>query len=411
MKAVVLEIRNGLAAVLCEDGTVKKVRRSGLVGETIELDDSGHRVTNLPRSITRWAAGAAAAVVILSGAMYGYNNAYAYSYVTMDVNPSLVFVLNRNNRVLRVEAQNDDAQAIADSLNSAGVRRMTLSEAINEATNLLYESDYLGGDDTDLIRIEISSRGKSQREALTEEVDTFFEKRDDDDLVVFVSTKDNNEPSDEWHVINRPDDLPDPTQNKTPAEPPSDRPAEPDGLSDDRGTMPEDMPDADTSAGRRDGSFPGIPAEYEYDAPVPSPAAQGDAVPADADVSNTETTPAVSPAPQDEPVPAGSTSAPEAVPSSSPTEPDGSASTPPATPAGQNDSTAPDGTPPATPAADNRSEDSGAPSGDPGRSAPGSGSAQTRPSQDPVALRTGSAPADSVTNTDEQPATGMEVLS
>ena len=38
MKAVVLEIQDGVAAVLTEDGTVEKVRRECMVGETIELD-------------------------------------------------------------------------------------------------------------------------------------------------------------------------------------------------------------------------------------------------------------------------------------------------------------------------------------------------------------------------------------
>ena len=40
MKAVVLEIRNGTAAVLREDGIVEKFRKSCEVGQTIELPGS-----------------------------------------------------------------------------------------------------------------------------------------------------------------------------------------------------------------------------------------------------------------------------------------------------------------------------------------------------------------------------------
>ena len=115
MKAVVLETHGGFAAVLRDDGVVEKIRRSCQVGETVELEE--RKVVAFPKRIGRWSVAAAAALILLtSGGLYGYNNAYAYSYVTLDINPSIEYVLNRKNEILRVTALNDDAQAIVESV-------------------------------------------------------------------------------------------------------------------------------------------------------------------------------------------------------------------------------------------------------------------------------------------------------
>ena len=188
MKAVVLEVRGGYAAVLKEDGTVEKIRRSCAVGDTIELTEEA-KIVAFPKKPVRWVAAAAAALVILSaGGTYGYNTAYAYSYVTLDANPSLEYVLNRQNRVLSISALNEDAEAIAEALNDSGIRRATLTEAIEETTELLYEADYLGEDSDNCLLVSVNSHGKRQQESLTEEVDAYFSARGDEkELTVYVT--------------------------------------------------------------------------------------------------------------------------------------------------------------------------------------------------------------------------------
>lgn len=188
MKAVVLEIRDGVAAVLREDGTVEKIRRECRVGDTVELPERG-RIMTFPQKAARWAAGAAAALLLVSGGAYGYNNAYAYSYVTLDVNPSIEYVLNRRNLVLRVDALNEDGETLARALNDGGVRGEGLTDAIDETTRLLYEEAYLGGGESD-IYIHVYSRGETQREALAEEVGAYFTAREDESLTVYVTNGD-----------------------------------------------------------------------------------------------------------------------------------------------------------------------------------------------------------------------------
>ena len=175
MKAVVLEIRDGVAAVLLEDKTIKHIRCDCEVGDTLEIEAAG-RVTRFPKRMTRWAVAAAAAIVLISGGSYGYNNAYAYSYVTLDANPSIEYVLNRRNEVLSVSALNEDAVPIVEELNEGGVRGATLTELLEETTELLYRAEYLEADGDDCLLISVTSRGERQREALNTEIEAFDEK-------------------------------------------------------------------------------------------------------------------------------------------------------------------------------------------------------------------------------------------
>lgn len=174
MKAVVLEIRDGVAAVLMEDKTIRHIRCDCEVGDTIEIEDYG-QVTRFPKRMTRWAAAAAAAIVLISGGSYGYNNAYAYSYVTLDANPSIEYVLNRHNEVISVSALNEDAVSIVEEINSGSVRGSALAELLEETTVLLYRDEYLDSED-DCLLISVASRGERQREALNTEIEAFNEK-------------------------------------------------------------------------------------------------------------------------------------------------------------------------------------------------------------------------------------------
>ena len=176
MKGVVLEIRDGVAAVLLEDKTVKHIRCDCEVGDTLEIEAAG-RITQFPKRMTRWAVAAAAAIVLISGGSYGYNNAYAYSYVTLDANPSIEYVLNRRNEVLSVSALNEEAVPIVEELNEGGVRGSTLTELLEETTELLYRAEYLEADGDDCLLISVTSRGERQRETLNKEIKAFDEKQ------------------------------------------------------------------------------------------------------------------------------------------------------------------------------------------------------------------------------------------
>jgi len=162
MKAVVLELHKGTAAVLCEDGTVRKVRRSCAVGDTIELD--GGRTRAFP-PIARYAAAAVLAVAVLGGA-HTYFAASPYSYVSLDVNPSVEYTLNRMDRVISVRALNDDAVSVVDDL-AETVRNDTLSEAVEKTLQSLYDGGYLDADAQEYAIASVASKSGETAEKLS----------------------------------------------------------------------------------------------------------------------------------------------------------------------------------------------------------------------------------------------------
>ena len=132
MKAVVLEIKNGVAAVLTADGEVVKTRQKCSVGETIELDRKTARFPDLRQKLTRTAAAAAAAVIV-SGGSYTYTTALACSYVSLDVDGSSVELsINRMDRVIGVRAMNDGSEDVARELISE-IKNKKLEDAIDNA--------------------------------------------------------------------------------------------------------------------------------------------------------------------------------------------------------------------------------------------------------------------------------------
>lgn len=178
MKAVVLEVRGKEAVVLTTDGEIIKIRQKNLTtGDTIELSEKQAKGKVISyRGILRYGSVAAAAALILgSGGLYSYNNVVACSYVSLDIEPSIEYTLNRKNLVLDVTALNDKATEIVQDLKDAGIKKNTLSEAMEMTAQLLEKYGYLDTDATDYVLINVSSDDEKMRELLKEEANTVFD--------------------------------------------------------------------------------------------------------------------------------------------------------------------------------------------------------------------------------------------
>ena len=135
MKGIVLEKRDGFAAVLREDGLVVKTRVSAAVGETVELTDVTAAVPKRRRPVLRVvrAAVAAALALAVTGGAYTYTNVAAASYVTLDTEETSVELsINRVGRVVGVRALDEDSEELAQALD-ADVRRKPVEDAVDAA--------------------------------------------------------------------------------------------------------------------------------------------------------------------------------------------------------------------------------------------------------------------------------------
>ena len=166
MKAVVLQTRAKKAAVLAEDGTVRLIRGRCHVGDVIELRPAAP-------ALRRWAAAAAAVALLGVGTgVWVDRNYVACAEVSLDVNPSIVYTLNKRDRVLEVHAANAEAQAVVAALEQADIRYAPLSDAVAQTMALLEDEGYLNQGGDDYVLVNVSADDDARQARLTGEVET-----------------------------------------------------------------------------------------------------------------------------------------------------------------------------------------------------------------------------------------------
>ncbi len=136
MKAVIVAVEGRYAAALTQDGRVTRVRNRGYaLGQTVEPEALSAASSLKKASV--WAAAAAAVLVLLGGG--GYLYASPYAYVSLDVNPSVEYVLNRFDRVLQATAVNEDGSRV---LEGARLANKTIDDAVRETLGRIASSGY-----------------------------------------------------------------------------------------------------------------------------------------------------------------------------------------------------------------------------------------------------------------------------
>ena len=175
MRAVVLEVRGREAALLMEDGTVRRVRGKYEVGQQLVFYDL------VRPGVRQWVAAVVVAAILLAGSvgMWFNNNYVSYAEVSLDAEASIVYSLNRRNRVLSVRAANSEAEPVVQTLDDAGIRFTPLPEALDMTMEKLTEAGYLKGGGQDCVLASVASDNETQREALAQQVEAAMDRRNE----------------------------------------------------------------------------------------------------------------------------------------------------------------------------------------------------------------------------------------
>lgn len=167
MKSVVLEIKGKFAAVLSDDGSIKKVKNKNyVIGQEIWSIQKEEDLKMMKLPITRkMALCASCAAIMLFGTGAGiWAYAAPYSYVSLDVNPSIEYTLNRLDRVIQVEAVNDDGQAILDELNMTDLKNKSIEDAILATVQQISDEGYFKESNPELMTATASEAAKDSNE-------------------------------------------------------------------------------------------------------------------------------------------------------------------------------------------------------------------------------------------------------
>ena len=178
MKAIVLEIKNGEAAVLREDGIVVTTRQKCRVGDTIEVDDrvKTFGVKRFNR-IARLAI-VAMLVICIAGGSLGYMTASASSYVSVDAGEtSLEFGINRFGRVISVEGLDEGSEEFAQTI-AQEVKNKKFDEAMDHTRTRMEELGRMDESEDTPVVAGVSGGSEQQKAQLQESLQTAFEHKD-----------------------------------------------------------------------------------------------------------------------------------------------------------------------------------------------------------------------------------------
>jgi len=184
MKSVVVEIKAGYAAVLSEDGCISKIKNKNyIIGQVIEIKSSN--LKNINKLVM---CSALTAMIAIVGGITLWAYKTPYSYVSLDVNPSIEYSLNRFDKVINVTAVNDDGQEILNELELDKLENQNIEDAVAETVNQISEDGYFDNSiDNDINGgIIIATSGEDQErsdelaEKLQESLETEIEEIGED---------------------------------------------------------------------------------------------------------------------------------------------------------------------------------------------------------------------------------------
>jgi hypothetical protein len=175
MKTVIVELRGKYAAALSDDGRVRRiVNKNYTVGQIIQIE--ADKPSNL-RLMAR-AVSAAAAVLLLSSSAWAYYTPYCY--VSLDINPSIEYSLNRFDRVLSYSAVNEDGAKIVSDLR---LRNKNINDAVALTIQKIADDGYLTQDEIGNIMIAASSKRMEQSDELAAQIIETVEKTVKEEMI------------------------------------------------------------------------------------------------------------------------------------------------------------------------------------------------------------------------------------
>lgn len=156
-----MEIRGAQAVLMTEGGAFEKVKNKNYrVGQQVSWAKKRRHPA------LRWLLAASILLVFMTGT--GTLAArLPFTYVSLDINPSLEYSLNWFDRVISVRAVNDDAEPIARKLLDEGVIDQPADRAIGMTLSELHNSRYVvSGSENDVI-LAVASYGIKNVDGLT----------------------------------------------------------------------------------------------------------------------------------------------------------------------------------------------------------------------------------------------------
>ncbi|MGE5678012.1 MAG: anti-sigma factor domain-containing protein, partial [Pseudomonadota bacterium] len=159
------EIDKKQMLVITDKGDFVKVKRqiSAAIGDEVEITV---QKTFVPYRRLASIAACFLAAIFLSTGVYAYYT--PYSYVSVDINPSMAMSLNRFERVLSVEPLTEDAVSFIE--NTKNLKNREIDEALSDILESASEKGYIDEEAENQIMLVVSAKNPKQEEELAGKV-------------------------------------------------------------------------------------------------------------------------------------------------------------------------------------------------------------------------------------------------
>lgn len=155
MKAVVVDIKGNKAVGLTPNGTFVKIKNTGKLGIGCEVD--------VPTGIIKFngfaktVSIAAALIFVIGLGLFAYNT--PYSYIDIDINPSIEVTVNIFNRIIDIKALNNDGNKIIDNIS---VKNREVKTGIENIIKSALAEGYLKDNNTSAVMFTVSSKSENK---------------------------------------------------------------------------------------------------------------------------------------------------------------------------------------------------------------------------------------------------------
>ena len=174
MKAVVLDISDGEATVMTKSGDIIGVRDESYdIGQEITV--KGSLGSNIVRFIP---AIAAAAVLLIVAGTGSYAYLSPYGTVSLDVNPSIEYSINRFDKVLSVSGVNDDGSNIVSSLDVSKLKYKDIETAIDNTIDQIDAEGYFADESDNYVVVTANTGADAHTDKLVERLDKTVAKHE-----------------------------------------------------------------------------------------------------------------------------------------------------------------------------------------------------------------------------------------
>lgn len=172
MKAVIVDIEGKNAVALNKNGDFIKIKNDDRYHVGFEVEIPSNTLFNFS-ALVKVLPAAAAFLIFISLGLGAYGYTRPYSYVDVDINPSIEITSNIFDRIIKVEGLNDDGKKL---LSENTYNNKDINDGIEDILKLAVSRGYLVSSSTSAVMLTVSGKDNEKVGKIENEIQKTVDK-------------------------------------------------------------------------------------------------------------------------------------------------------------------------------------------------------------------------------------------